>query len=143
MIPGWVLSISRRIDQIVTMQYNSILYHGYRLPQAIIRLVLWLFYGFCPGFRDVEDLLAERGNIISYESILVQCLFGSQAVWQTLSKLQKWFNILFNGPQVPAEHIKTTMVQFDADLTGYTGSAFPVSCVTFSIPITTQVVSIL
>ena len=37
-------------------------YHGYRFPPEIISHAVWLYYRFCLSFRDVEDLLAERGS---------------------------------------------------------------------------------
>ena len=36
-------------------------YHGYRFPPEIISHAVWLYHRFCLSFRDVEDLLAERG----------------------------------------------------------------------------------
>jgi putative transposase len=44
-------------------------YHGYRFPPEIISHAVWLYYRFCLSFRDVEDLLAKRGVIVSYETI--------------------------------------------------------------------------
>jgi len=44
-------------------------YHGYRFPPEIISHAVWLYYRFCLSFRDVEDLLAERGIIVSHETI--------------------------------------------------------------------------
>jgi putative transposase len=44
-------------------------YRGYRFPPAIIQHAVWLYLRFTLSFRDVEDLLAERGVIASYESI--------------------------------------------------------------------------
>jgi putative transposase len=44
-------------------------YRGYRFPPEIISHTVWLYYRFCLSFRDVEDLLAERGVIVSYETI--------------------------------------------------------------------------
>ncbi len=44
-------------------------YHGYRFPPEIISHAVWLYYRFCLSFRDVEDLLAERGITVSYETI--------------------------------------------------------------------------
>ncbi|MGB6366066.1 MAG: IS6 family transposase [Thermoanaerobaculia bacterium] len=44
-------------------------YHGYRFPPEIISHAVWLYYRFCLSFRDVEDLLAERGVIVTYETI--------------------------------------------------------------------------
>ncbi len=44
-------------------------YHGYRFPPEIISHAVWLYYRFCLSFRDVEDLLAKRGVLVSYETI--------------------------------------------------------------------------
>jgi len=34
---------------------------------------VWVYHRFCPSFRDAEDLLAERGFIVSYETIQIWC----------------------------------------------------------------------
>ncbi len=44
-------------------------YHGYRFPPEVISHAVWLYYRFSLSFRDVEDLLAERGITVSYETI--------------------------------------------------------------------------
>ncbi len=44
-------------------------YQGYRFPPEIISHAVWLYYRFCLSFRDVEDVLAKRGVIVSYETI--------------------------------------------------------------------------
>ena len=36
-------------------------YHGYRFPPDIISHAVWLYHRFALSFRDIEDLLAERG----------------------------------------------------------------------------------
>ncbi len=40
-----------------------------RLPPEIIQQAIWLYLRFTLSFRDVEDLLAERGIGVSYESV--------------------------------------------------------------------------
>jgi hypothetical protein len=50
----------------------------YRFPPDIIRHAVWLYECFTLGYRDVEDLLAERGLDISYETMRRWVLkFGS------------------------------------------------------------------
>ena len=44
-------------------------YSGYRFPPGIISHAVWLYHGFGLSFRDVEDLLAERGITVWYETI--------------------------------------------------------------------------
>jgi len=52
-------------------------YRGYRFPPAIISHAVWLYHRFGLSFREVEDLLAERGITVTYEAIRQWCLtFG-------------------------------------------------------------------
>ena len=44
-------------------------YRGYRFPPEIISYAVWLYHRFCLSFRDIEDLLAQRGITVSYEAI--------------------------------------------------------------------------
>ena len=44
-------------------------YHGHRFPPEIISHAIWLYYRFSLSFRDIEDLLAQRGIVVSYESV--------------------------------------------------------------------------
>ena len=48
-------------------------YRGYRYPPEVISYAVWLCYRFTLSFRDIEDLLAERGVMVSYESIRLWC----------------------------------------------------------------------
>src|SRR5215472_15961087 len=48
-------------------------YSGYRFPPQIISYAVWTYHRYCLSFRDVEDLLAERGIIVSYETIRQWC----------------------------------------------------------------------
>src|SRR3981081_4005204 len=48
---------------------RSIRYRGYRFPPDIIQHGVWLYLRFALSFRHVEDLLAERGIVVSYETI--------------------------------------------------------------------------
>ena len=44
-------------------------YTEYRLPPEIIGHTVWLCHRFCLNFRDAEDLLAQRGITVFYETI--------------------------------------------------------------------------
>ena len=44
-------------------------YARHQFPAEIIRHATWLYLRFTLSFRDVEELLAERGIETSYESI--------------------------------------------------------------------------
>lgn len=44
-------------------------YKGFRFPQEIISHTVWRYFRFSLSFRDVEELLAERGVVVTYETI--------------------------------------------------------------------------
>jgi len=48
-------------------------YRGYQFPPEIISHAVWLYHRFSLSFRDVEDLLAERGVMVTYEAIRQWC----------------------------------------------------------------------
>jgi putative transposase len=48
---------------------KRISYRGYCFPPEIIRQAIWLYLRFTLSLRDVEDLLAERGIMVSYETV--------------------------------------------------------------------------
>ena len=48
---------------------NKISYSGYRSPPEIIQQAIWLYLRFTLSLRDVEDLLAERGVAVPYETV--------------------------------------------------------------------------
>ena len=37
------------------------LYKGHRFPTEIISHCVWLYFRFCLSYRDVEEMMAERG----------------------------------------------------------------------------------
>ena len=54
-------------------------YHGYRFAPEIISHAVWLYHRFCLSFLDTEDLLAQRGITVSYETIRAWCqTFGAE-----------------------------------------------------------------
>jgi len=44
-------------------------YARHQFPPTIIRHAVWVYLRFTLSFRDIEDLLAERGIDVSYESV--------------------------------------------------------------------------
>jgi putative transposase len=47
----------------------EISYRSHRFPPVVIQDAVWLYLRFTLSYRDVEDLLAERGLDISYETM--------------------------------------------------------------------------
>ena len=69
------------------MNIRTSLYKRHRFPTEIIQYAVWLYHRFNLSHRDIEDLLAERGIEVSYESIRLWCnKFGAKYV----KRLKRW-----------------------------------------------------
>ena len=55
------------------MNQSADLYKRHRFPASIIQYAVWLYHRFNLSHRDIEDLLAERGIEVSYESVRLWC----------------------------------------------------------------------
>ncbi|NVH78579.1 IS6 family transposase, partial [Paraburkholderia sp. JPY432] len=55
------------------MKKRKSLYHGHRFPAAIISLAVRWYFRFQLSLRDIEELLFERGVVVSYETIRRWC----------------------------------------------------------------------
>src|ERR687895_754577 len=54
-------------------------YKNHRFPVEIISHAVWLYFRFCLSFRDVEEMLLERGVMVTYEAIRKWCRkFGQE-----------------------------------------------------------------
>ena len=54
-------------------------YKNHRFPVEIVSHAVWLYFRFCLSFRDVEEILLERGMSVTYEAIRKWCRkFGQQ-----------------------------------------------------------------
>jgi putative transposase len=57
------------------------LYRGHRFAREIISHSVWLYFRFGVSFRDVEEMMAARGVMLSYETVRRWCdKFGKQYV---------------------------------------------------------------
>jgi putative transposase len=54
-------------------------YKYHRFPADIISHGVWLYYRFCLSYRDVEELMAERGVLLTYEAVRDWCRKFGQA----------------------------------------------------------------
>ena len=61
-------------------------YKNHRFPVEIISHAVWLHFRFCLSFRDVEELLLERGVIVTYEAIRKWCRKFGQAYANALRR---------------------------------------------------------
>ena len=66
-------------------------YRGYRFPSEIISHAIWLYHRFCLSFREVEEILAERGIILTYETIRQWCQkFGPDYARKLKKRQGRW-----------------------------------------------------
>jgi putative transposase len=63
-------------------------YHRHRFPSEIISHAVWLYHRFCLSFREVEELLAERGITVTYETVRQWCQKFGSAYARKLKKRQ-------------------------------------------------------
>lgn len=58
---------------------RALSFRRHRFPAEVIRYAVWLYFRFTLSFRDVEELLAQRGIEASYETIRCWTIkFGPQ-----------------------------------------------------------------
>ena len=59
-------------------------YKRHRFPPKIISCAVWLYYRFNLSHSDIEDLIAERGIVVSREAIRLWCPENSLRSWGKL-----------------------------------------------------------
>ena len=64
----------------------SLSYRRHRFPAPIIQHAIWLYLRFTLSYRDVEDLLAERGLNLSYETVRRWVLFQTRRRFDNVSR---------------------------------------------------------
>ncbi len=70
------------------MKIQTPSYQRHRFPSEIISHAVWLYHRFCLSFREVEELLAERGVTVTYETIRQWCRKFGPAYARKLKKRQ-------------------------------------------------------
>jgi transposase-like protein len=69
-------------------------YRRHRFHPDVIRQAVWLYFRFTLSFRDVEDLLAERGIDVSYETVRLWVLkFGPAFARRICRRREPAFNV--------------------------------------------------
>lgn len=57
-----------------SLDAHRLLLSSSSLPTEIISHSVWLYFRFALSFRDVEEMLAQRGVVLTYETIRAWCL---------------------------------------------------------------------
>ncbi len=65
---------------------QEVSYRRHRFHPDIIQQAVWLYYRFTMSYRDVEDLLAERGIDVSYETVRLWALKFGRAYARRIRK---------------------------------------------------------
>ena len=60
---------ARAARRVKVAAWLRLCYRRHRFPPEIIQHAIWLYLRFTLSYRDVEELLAERGLDISYETV--------------------------------------------------------------------------
>ena len=71
-------------------------YKGHRYPAEIINHCVWLYFRFPLSFREVEEMMLERGVVVSYETIRRWCAKFGQSYANALRRRRarpgdKWY----------------------------------------------------
>jgi putative transposase len=67
-------------------QACTLTYKRHRFPSEIISHAVWLYCRFALSYRDVEELLAERGVLLTYETVRQRCRKFGQTYANTLRR---------------------------------------------------------
>src|SRR5215216_1950294 len=63
----------------LSVESGALSYQGHRYPVEVISHCVWLYHRFPLSFREVEELMLERGVTVSYETVRRWCgKFGQQ-----------------------------------------------------------------
>jgi putative transposase len=80
-------------------------YHRHRFPIDIISRCVWLYFRYSLSYRDVEEMMFERGISVSYETVRVWCRrFGGEYS----KRLRKC-----RGPVVDTWHLDEVFLKID------------------------------
>ena len=69
------------------MSTSASLYHRHRFPTEIISHSVWLYFRFALSYRDVEEMLAVCGVVLSYETVRAWCLKFGQTYANALRQI--------------------------------------------------------
>lgn len=54
-------------------------YHRHPYSIEVVSSCVWLYFRYCLSYRDIEEMMLERGVTVSYETIRVWCFkFGAE-----------------------------------------------------------------
>ena len=69
---------------------GEVSYKGHRYPAEIIAHCVWLYHRFPLSFREAEELMLQRGVVVSYETIRQWCAKSGQVDANRLRRRRAW-----------------------------------------------------
>jgi putative transposase len=83
------------VEGVVRGQYAAVV-QGHRYPVEIIAHCVWLYFRFPFSFGEVEELMLERGVIVSHETVRRWCAKSGQSYANALRRRRvqlgdKWY----------------------------------------------------
>ncbi|MCX5165961.1 IS6 family transposase [Streptomyces sp. NBC_00264] len=82
-------------------------YKGHRYPVEIIAHCVWLYFRFPVSFREVEELMLERGVIVSHETVRLWCATFGQSYANALRRRRV--------PMGDKWHLDEVFIQIDGE----------------------------
>lgn len=83
-------------------------YKGHRYPVEVISQCVWLYFRFPLSFCEVEELMLQRGVVVSYETVRRWCRKFGQAYADGLRRRRPRPHVLAARNQACARYVKET-----------------------------------
>jgi hypothetical protein len=100
-------------------------YKGFRFPSEIIGHAVWLYFRFSLSFRDVEELLAQRGIVVTYETVRQWCLKFGQTYANELRRRRPRCGDKWHLDEVYREHQRKNALSLASSGSGWQRPGYP------------------
>jgi hypothetical protein len=100
-------------------------YKGFRFPSEIISHAVWLYFRFSLSFRDVEELLAQRGIVVTYETVRQWCLKFGQTYANELRRRRPRCGDTWHMDEVYREHQWKNALPVASGRSGWQRAGYP------------------
>ena len=109
------------------MKTNTIApdYKGFRFPPEIISHAVWLYFRFSLSFRDVEELLAQRGIVVTYETVRQWCLKFGQTYANELRRRRPRCGDKWHLDEVYLTHQRENALSLESRGSGWQRAGYP------------------
>src|SRR3990170_3774931 len=95
---------------------DKLSYRCHRFPSVVIQQAVWLYFRFALSYRDVEDMLAERGIDVSYETVRRWALKFGGIIARKLRRGRLAGRALASAPNKPVECLASIAVSRPATM---------------------------